>query len=171
MDHYIRPLLGGFAIGVLAVALFLGGSRIPPALAAEAPFETVLSSANDLSPPPFDAENLVRFGDDAYRVTTDEGVSLEPESATLVTKIGFGRVQSVSVVTTSSGTYSSDGVVSRYIRYPGVHVERVAANDLQGTDGVLPQQGWIGVRATGADSIVLITRDRSCLFTATMTVC
>jgi hypothetical protein len=41
-----------------------------------------------------------------------------------VTKIGYGKKSKVSIVTTATGTYSTDGIRSPNVRYPGIEVGR-----------------------------------------------
>jgi hypothetical protein len=38
----------------------------------------------------------------------------------VVKKIAHGRTSSVTVVTTPSGTYSTDGLLSPHVQYPGI---------------------------------------------------
>lgn len=75
----------------------------------------------DNSPPPL--STLVKFNDRSYDVSYDDTVSLEPVSTSVVRKIGYGSVTSVNIATTATGTYSSDGLVSNNVRYPGITVE------------------------------------------------
>lgn len=75
------------------------------------------------SPPPL--STLVKFGDRQYAIAYDQGVSLEPISSSVVRKVGYGRVSEVNVARTATGTYSSDGLVSPHVLYPGIDVRRV----------------------------------------------
>ena len=68
---------------------------------------------------------LVKFDDRQYEIAYSESVSLEPISSASVRKVGYGRVTNVNIATTSTGTYSSDGLTSPYVLYPGIEVSRV----------------------------------------------
>lgn len=67
----------------------------------------------------FDPGNLVRFGE-APGVTLEDWVSTDPLETHTVKKIEAGRVSYVSITHTSTGTYSSDGLASPNVQYPGV---------------------------------------------------
>lgn len=72
-----------------------------------------------------DLNNLVRIDRKIYSVTTEDYVDLEPISSATVKKISAGRVFNVNIATTSTGTYSTDGMQSRNVLYPGIHVEEI----------------------------------------------
>lgn len=74
-------------------------------------------------PPPL--TTLVKFYDRQYEIAYADQVSLEPISSSIVRKVGYGHVREVNIATTSSGTYSSDGLVSPHVLYPGIEVNRV----------------------------------------------
>ncbi|HVY50319.1 MAG TPA: hypothetical protein VHA07_02035 [Devosia sp.] len=103
--------LAALAAGGLAVPVFL-----PQALAEE-PQSGLLDTAKELFPPSFDPGRLKRFD-----ITYGDSVSTKPLSTTYVSKISFGRRTQVAVVTTATGTYSSDGLASPNVRYPGIDV-------------------------------------------------
>ena len=52
----------------------------------------------------------------------DESVSTEAQHADTIKKIGYGHKTLVSIVTTPSGTYSTDAIASPYVRYSGIDV-------------------------------------------------
>ncbi|WP_196259574.1 hypothetical protein [Pelagibacterium limicola] len=95
------------AAGFLLVALIAAGASYADAISVA---------------PPAPLSTLVKFGDRDYEVTTADWVSLDPISSNTVRKIGYGRVSEVAIVTTSTGTYSSDGMISPHVRYPGISV-------------------------------------------------
>lgn len=103
----LRVRVGLAAVLLLLAALGAGMAR------ADAIFDT--------SPPPL--STLVKFHDREYEVSYADTVSLEPVSTSVVRKIGYGVVSSVNIATTSTGTYSSDGLVSNNVHYPGITVE------------------------------------------------
>ena len=55
--------------------------------------------------------------------TVEDTVSTEVLSTQSVRKIEAGRTSFVTVATTATGVYSSDGLTSPNVRYPGIHAE------------------------------------------------
>jgi hypothetical protein len=118
MTDYVRMIAIGGTIGTL-VAGALASPSFVAAVAAE-PMRAVSSTVKDL------------FGSDAidhrqfrkYRITFDDSVSTEVQRVRTVKKIEMGRTSTVSIVTTPSGTYSTDAMLSPHVRYPGIEVER-----------------------------------------------
>lgn len=113
------PIRTVFLSGGLA-AIVAGGlaapSLFPAAFAAE-PQKHVLDTAGEIFSKPFDLDRLKKFD-----ITTDDSVSTTVQRTATVQKIGFGKRTMVSIVTTPSGTYSSDAIVSPNVRYPGIDV-------------------------------------------------
>lgn len=70
--------------------------------------------------PPFDLEKLLRIDDADYSVSVDEEAVGNVLSHATVRKLGYGRTEFINIVTTSAGTFSSDGVRSSHIQYPGI---------------------------------------------------
>jgi len=131
-------------VPLVAAMLFAG-------MAATA--SAALADAGVFSPgAPAPLSTLVRFEERDYTISYDQDVSLDPLSQATVTKIGYGRTTEVNIATTASGTYSSDGLTSPYIRYPGIVVEPVPQ---RGTF-VAVRTGLGGVRGS---SFVAITAD------------
>lgn len=97
----------GLAVGMFMVA----------AMAASA------SYADAFKAPPL--STLVKFNDRAYEVNYADWVSLDPLSNATVRKIGYGHVNTINIATTSTGTYSSDALVSPHVQYPGISVRQV----------------------------------------------
>lgn len=116
MTDYVRMIaiggvVGGLVAGSLAAPSVFGAVTDVPAKIVAA---TTLS---DLFPPPFDPKKLRK-----YAITFDETVSSEAKHADTIKKIGYGHKTLVSIVTTPSGTYSTDAIASPYVRYPGIDV-------------------------------------------------
>ncbi len=108
------------AIAVVAT-LVAGGLATPmlfPSAFADEPASYALKKAKDIFPPLFDPSRLKKFD-----LTFADSVSGEVKRTEYVTKIGFGHRQVVTIVTTPSGTYSTDAMLSPNVRYPGVYVE------------------------------------------------
>ncbi len=78
-----------------------------------------------------DLSNLLHVGERTYDVTFSGSVSSEVLSSSQIRKIGFGKESWVSVVATASGTYSTDGLASNHVLYPGVSVT------------LLQDEGWV----------------------------
>lgn len=102
---FASALLAGLAFGVPGPGL---ADNVLDAVAGPEPLST-----------------LVKFEGKDYEVTYDSSVSLEPISRASVRKIGYGNSQEINVATTATGTYSTDGLVSPHVLYPGIAVERV----------------------------------------------
>jgi hypothetical protein len=139
----------GAGAGLVAL-LFALPSMLPPAVANEEPARTLLSSASEIFPPPFDPDSLVKWD-----YTVDPGVSTEVLRQSTVKKIGYGRTELVQVVETPSGTYSTDGLTSPYVEYPGISKHRT-----RGQTGLAYWSGgrWVLHKALNAGSFVTITR-------------
>lgn len=79
--------------------------------------------AAEVADEPLNLDNIIKF-DDNTKVTLDSSVSRDVLSRTQVRKIAMGKITTVDVVTTSTGTYSTDGLKSLHVQYPGVEVDR-----------------------------------------------
>jgi len=110
-------IAGGFGAVWLLFAL---PSMLPPAIANEQPARTLLSTANELFPPPFDPSSLQKW---TYELTP--AVSTQVLKQSTVRKIGYGTTEFVHVIETPTGTYSTDGLQSPNVEYPGVIKKRV----------------------------------------------
>jgi len=87
-----------------------------------------LPSAQSLS-------NLLRIGPRNYEVNYGDNVSTQILSSRVVRKIEFGKETFVSVVTTPSGVYSTDGLASVNVLYPGISVVETSAISQNGLLG------------------------------------
>jgi hypothetical protein len=135
----IGIVLGSLTASILAVT---GPGATMPAIADE-----VLASVA----PGFDPSNLVKFNDRKYRVEHEDWVATEPLSTVRVKKIEGGEVSYVDITTTATGTYSTDGMFSNHIQYPGIHVEQVRPrNRFSYWSGY----GWEGFSVRSGNSFV-----------------
>lgn len=121
----------------------MGNFLVSTALADEMPM-----------PEAIDFSALVKISDADYVAYQDESVSNTILSRTNVKKIGHGNVSNVAIVKTPTGTYSSDGLTSPNVRYPGIAVERIEPEG-----GVLGTfwrtgAGWVGLPINPKNSIV-----------------
>lgn len=109
-----RQVLAGMALGAICAT----------ALAATGP-GFVMDVFADEAAVGFDTGNLVKFGDREYDVSYADWVSTDPLSTAVVKKIEAGKTSYVSISTTATGTYSTDGLTSRHVQYPGIEVNEV----------------------------------------------
>lgn len=100
------------------------GAACATALAAMGP-GFVLEAFADEMPAGFDTSKLVKFDGRDYEVEYADWVSTDPLSSSTVKKIEGGKVTYVSITTTATGTYSTDGLTSRHVLYPGIDVTEV----------------------------------------------
>jgi hypothetical protein len=100
------------------------GAACATALAAIGP-GMVLNAFADEMPAGFDTSNLVKFDGRDYDVDYADWVSTDPLSSSTVKKIEAGKVTYVSITTTATGTYSTDGLTSKHVLYPGIDVTEV----------------------------------------------
>lgn len=101
-----------------------------------------------------DSASLVRFADRDYEVQYEDWVDTDPLSTARVKKIEAGRVSWVDITTTTTGTYSSEALVSGHIRYPGISVEPAdrhqPANRFSSWDG----KSWLSFSAANGWSMI-----------------
>lgn len=110
-----RAIMFGGAIGIGGVLMLSMPNILPAAIAEEEPGRTLFSTPDELWPPAFNPDRLMRW---SYYV--QPGVSIDPLKETVVRKIAFGRSSFVNVMQTESGVYSTDGLASPNIQYPGI---------------------------------------------------
>jgi hypothetical protein len=109
---------------------------VPRTLGATADYAAELISIaaeTSMQPTGMDLADLLRVDERRYEVNFGFDVSREILSFTNVRKIGFGQESLVSVATTPTGTYSTDGLTSPHVLYPGVDVLRVSGQGNSGT--------------------------------------
>ena len=102
--------LGGTVLALCLVAPTQFG------VIAQEPVQAALATVDALFPP----DRLDTGAFRKYEFTLDDGVSTEVQRTRVVTKIGHGLKSQVTIVTTPSGTYSTDGLLSPNVRYPGI---------------------------------------------------
>lgn len=117
------------APGKLAVAGIVVGALSGLALAQLQPGQTLAAVVK--APPihfgPGKAldTDLLRIDGNYYAVSHGADVSMTPLTTEVVRKVGYGRTDFVTVTATSTGVYSTDGLASPHVRYPGVYSERM----------------------------------------------
>ena len=101
-----NTILAGGLIGLVVAGALALASTLPPAIADEQPFRTLLSTGEELMPDvplrPFFKPHW----------TIEPSVNTDIVKQVTVRKIGYGRTEFVDIVTTPTGTYSSDAIVS-----------------------------------------------------------
>jgi hypothetical protein len=109
-------------VRVLAYGSFFGAmltwSLVNPAqmsAVAEEPVKAAAATIEGLFPDVIDPRMFKR-----YTFSFDDSVSGEVQRSRVVKKIAGGRTSEVTITTTPSGTYSSDGLLSPHIQYPGI---------------------------------------------------
>lgn len=113
MLNVVRSIsFGVFAGSVLALTI-IAPQQI--GAIAQEPVDAAIASIDKLFPEPVDLRKFRK-----YEFTLDESVSTDVQRTQVVTKIGHGRKSQVTIVTTPSGTYSTDGMLSPNVRYPGI---------------------------------------------------
>jgi hypothetical protein len=113
MLNVVRSIAyGTFAGGVLALTI-VAPQQI--GVLAAAPVEAAVKTVGDLFPPSVNPRMFRK-----YDIIFDDSVSTDVTRTQIVKKIGHGRTSEVTIVTTPSGTYSTDGIVSPNVRYPGI---------------------------------------------------
>lgn len=100
------------------------GAACATALAALGPGYVVDVMADEM-PAGFDTDKLVKFDGRDYEIEYQDWVSTDPVSSVTVKKIEAGKVTYVNITTTATGTYSTDGLTSRHLQYPGIDVTEV----------------------------------------------
>lgn len=114
MNLPTRHMLMGMCLGALCAT----------ALAAIGP-GMVIDAIADERRVGIDTASLVRFDGRDYEVQYGDEVDTNPLRTVRVKKIEAGRVSWVDIAVTSTGTYSTDALVSEHIQYPGITVSPV----------------------------------------------
>lgn len=105
------------AVLASAVAGAVASPALFPQAFANEPQHQLVRTAKEIFPPPFDPSKLRKFD-----IQIADTVSTEPLRTQYVKKIAGGYPTTVSIITTSTGTYSSDGITSPHVLYPGIDV-------------------------------------------------
>jgi hypothetical protein len=153
MSQKVRPLLAGAVIGGLAAGLLALPNLLPAAMADEQPWRTLMGSADELMPRQIDVAGLVKPD-----FTLENSVSAEILHSTTVRKIGYGRTTFVTIAETASGTYSSDGLASPHVQYPGIHVNHSSVGPRVAQLGIWTGSGWTAIEPAEGSSFVTVSR-------------
>jgi hypothetical protein len=125
MSETLKSALAYTVFGFLTLLGFLTINMLPATVSAA----DVAQDVAEVFEPgtSIDIDNLVRIEDEIYSVAYDDSVSTEVLGTQTVRKIGYGKSEMVTITTTPTGTYSSDALFSKHIKYPGIEVEHVAS--------------------------------------------
>lgn len=144
-----KTIVAGGLLGLAVAGGLALVSVLPTAVAEEQPFKTLLSTADELVPEP-----LPEFFKPDW--TIEASVNTDIVKQQTVRKIGYGVTEFVTIVTTPTGTYSSDAVESPYVRYPGIHDTRNGTRDGIPLLGTWNGAGWTVLKAFGAGSFATV---------------
>jgi hypothetical protein len=142
-----RSILAGGLVGLLVAGSLALTSMLPPAMADDEPWRSLLSTGEEILPD----EPLPAFFKPQW--TVEPSVNTDVVKQQMVRKIGYGRTEFVDIVTTPTGTYSSDALSSPYVRYPGIHAN---APEAGGILSIWSGSRWTSIEADGTGSIVMI---------------
>ncbi len=92
------------------------------------------------TPTPQSLSGLLRVGERDYEISLAENVSGQIISSGFIRKVEYGRESRISVFYTPQGIYSSEGLVSKNVQYPGVSVSEITP---------VPKQDHYGAMAAG----------------------
>jgi len=82
---------------------------------------------------------------DETETTIAPTVSRDVLNVSTIRKVGYGHVSNIDIVTTPSGVYSSDGVASPHVLYPGIESSPSAKSGI-GIILALVGGGWMQLR-------------------------
>ncbi len=102
---------------------------------------------------------LLRIGERTYNARIDPSVSRQIVGQYRMRKIGFGRLENIEVITSATGTYSSDGLKSPYVVYPGISFDEVKPLPVHQNLLVLvwdASRGWQALESSSAPSFLSI---------------
>lgn len=142
-----RQTLMGMALGALCAS---GVAAIGPGF--------ILSTIADEASVGVDAAKLVKFDDREYEVSYADWVSTDPLSTATVKKIEGGKVSYVSITTTATGTYSTDGLTSRHVQYPGIEVREASRH--RNSFAYWSHGRWQGFATSNGNSFISISSRR-----------
>jgi hypothetical protein len=136
----------GVLMGSAASMAFVMPAIIPKAWADEQPLKTLQAAKH----------SVLDFldGEETFfkpQWTIEDSVSTEVIKTSTVRKIEAGRTSFVTIATTSTGVYSSDGLQSRHVRYPGIHEDGTGRTPP--VVAMLGGGGWMLLNLQPANSI------------------
>lgn len=192
MKLFTIPTLLGLSFGLIGTAMLAEASTradvVPSGLE---PLVSSISSVLDMtvnaaegSQAP-DLSNLLRVDAPDVELTFNNMIDRTVLSTHSIRKIGFGIETHVTIVRTPSGTYSSDGLRSNHVIYPGIDVTGSPLHQMMANRNGLVWNstgGWVEAPRLGTPSLVTYTTTLSgghvqvsgshaCIAEATFTLC
>jgi hypothetical protein len=153
MQDRSKIIVAGGFIGLAAAGMLALPGILPPAMADDEPVRTLLKTGNEIFRRPLVASDFVKPDEFIY----EPWVSTDVTSQRTVRKIAYGRTTFVDIATTPTGTYSSDGLASPHVRYPGIHPNpEFAAWQNSQVIAVWNGKGWAEFATGTARSFVLV---------------
>ncbi len=163
------PGVFGTAVGIVGLA-YLGDAAVQIAKAPtngdptgvySAPALDVsnlfnISARADEMSAPDDLSDLLRIDLPTADISINENIGGPVQSTATVTKIAYGNVSHVRVYSTATGAYSTDGLLSPHVQYPGIEVtqHRVSRHLPRGGFVWEGAFGWIPVPQTDSPSFL-----------------
>lgn len=137
-----------------------------------------------------DPSDFVRIDHFNGHISVADYVDKQVQTVSQVTKIGYGQIHQVNVTTTSTGTYSSDALLSANVQYPGVKLvpkpSEIESSLAYGNhfNGLLvhTRKGYISIPHTGIPSYqflfytphngtVAVSPTNTCIYASQAIVC
>jgi hypothetical protein len=141
-------IFGGGLIGLAVASTLAAPSFLPAAMADDEPVRTMLKTGDQIFPEPLLGSDFVKPDEFIY----EPSVSTEVIASQTVRKIAYGVTTFVEITTTDSGTYSTDGLASPNIRYPGIHPNPEFADWQAPLLAVWTGDAWAALTAGSAES-------------------
>lgn len=172
MQNKWKYMALGALVGVAVSVTLAWPGLVPRAIADEQPLKLLQASKQDLLDM-FDGN--AEFFKPGW--TVEDSVSTDVLSTRTVRKIEAGRTSFVTIATTATGVYSSDGLTSTNVRYPGIHAEHQQAVLL----AILTGGSWSVISPISAGSFLqvvatphggsVITEGGACHFVGVSSYC
>ncbi len=167
--------VAGLGLGLVGVSIIIDALPGSSSSAlAQSPIASNISSIiqqispEEGGPSAQSLSQLLRVGERSYNVKFDASVSTEVLSSNVIRKIEFGKESLVSVVSTPSGIYSTDGFASKNIQYPGVEVSEIISEPESDFSDQLAFSGNID----GVDTSEMLRRNnQNCLVRSSFIYC
>lgn len=157
----VLGIVGAAYIGDAVVQIAKGRSMNEPTGDFSVPAISVpnlftMSALADEMPVSDDLSDLLRIDLPSADVLINENVRGPVQSTAMVTKIAYGNISQVRVYSTATGAYSTDGLLSPHVEYPGIEVTQHRVSRYLPRGGFIWEGafGWIPVPQTQSPSFL-----------------